>query len=146
MRAALAHLFPIQLQQDTRMTTDSAQARDIKSALDELIHSAANSHLEILESLYHRDMTVHMLAPDNSLHTFDKPGFITQMQKTLETNGPPDSWAKYHTVDATAGRGHVLISRRVNLTGDEVSLITLSIDFVFEDGRWQIIREVIFTG
>ncbi|WP_256367499.1 hypothetical protein [Ruegeria sp. THAF33] len=35
--------------------------------------------------------------------------------------------------------------RRKNNVTNRKQLVTLSIDFVFEDGRWQITREVIMT-
>ncbi|MGQ7845184.1 hypothetical protein ACUNV4_11955 [Granulosicoccus sp. 3-233] len=55
-----------------------------------------------------------------------------------------DPWAQYHLVEADDTRGHILISRRNNVTGRR-QLLTLSIDFVLEDDRWQISREVIMS-
>ena len=38
---------------------------------------------------------------------------------------------------------HVIISRKNNLSGRD-QILLLSIDLIFEDNRWQVIREVIF--
>lgn len=127
------------------MTPNSPQAAAVKSALDDLIQSATHADFGILDKMYHADMRIYMFGPDGQLHVSDKTAFTQHVKKSAEGAKPPSDWAKYHLVEADETRGHVLISRKVDLTGT-LQIVTLSIDFVFEDGRWQIIREVIFTG
>lgn len=127
------------------MTPDSPQAAEVKAVLDELIQSASNSAFTILDSIYHEDMSIYMLGSELQLHRSDKKGFIEQVIKGTKSTDKPSSWAKYHLVEADETNGHVIISRKVNLTGEE-QIVSLSIDFTYEDNRWQIIREVIFTG
>lgn len=126
------------------MKTDSTQATEVKAVLDELIHSASNAHLDILTTLYHEDMKIYLLDPSRELHVMGKLGFIEHLTELMKSGNAPSTWAKYHIVEADEKRGHVVISRKVNLTGEE-QLITLSIDFIFEDGRWQITKEIIYT-
>ena len=128
------------------MTTDSPQAAVIKETLDNLIHSASNAHLDVLETLYHDDMTIYMLDEDKALHLMGKRDFIDFLKLSIKDENMPSTWANYHHVEADEKNGHIIISRKVNLGGGQNRDITLSIDFVFEDNRWQISREVIFSG
>lgn len=127
------------------MSPDSPQAQEVKQSLDALIHSASNAHFDILETLYHDHMKIYMLDPNRDLHIMEKRGFIDHLTESLKEGKHPSTWAKYHVVEADEKYGHVVISRKVNLTGEE-QLITLSIDFVYESGRWQITREMIFAS
>lgn len=127
------------------MTPNSPQAVEVKTALDELIQSASSSEFTILESIYHDDMSIYLLDGNIELNRMDKKGFIEHVIRGTESAEAPNIWAKYHLVEADETNGHVIISRKVNLTGKE-QIVSLSIDFKFEDNRWQIIREVIFAG
>jgi len=127
------------------MISDSPQATQVKETLDNLIHSAAQANLEVLDTLYHDDMKINMLDANKQLHVMDKRGFIDFLRESTASGHTPSTWAQYHLVEADDKKGHVIISRKANLMGDE-KIITLSIDFVFESGRWQISREVIFTS
>lgn len=129
------------------MTPNSPQAAEVKAAVDKLIDSASRGELDILETLYHDDMNIHMLGgggEDTELQIIDKPGFIAHLTETMKGGDFPNTWAKFHLVEADEKNGHVVISRKVNL-GTEGKVISLSIDFVYEDDRWQITREVIFA-
>lgn len=127
------------------MTPDSPQALEVRVALDELIHSASNFDFTILELIYHDEMSIYLIDGNLDLHRMDKAGFIEQVIQGTESAETPNIWAKFHLVEADDTNGHVIISRKVNLTGKE-QIVTLSIDLVYEDDRWQIIREVIFAG
>lgn len=127
------------------MTPNSPQSTEVKAALDKLIHSVSNEQFEILDAIYHQSMKIYMLDGNDDLTQMDKTGFMNHVSEATKSAEEPHTWAKYHLVEADETNGHVIISRRVNLTG-ELQTITLSIDFVFEDGRWQITREIIFAG
>lgn len=124
------------------LRSDSPQATEVKAALDELIASASASEFDILDRIYHDNMQIFMLGEDGEVQRNDKAGFIRHVTESTEAAIEPNIWAKYHSVEANETQGHVVISRRVNLTGSE-KIVTLSIDFVHEDGRWQITREII---
>lgn len=126
------------------MKPDSPQAVEVKAVLDKLIHSVTEQGFDILESTYHEKMRIYLLEGSNALHLMDKEGFKKHVTEATKTAEAPNIWAKYHLVEADEKNGHVVISRKVNLTGAE-QVVTLSIDFVYEDDRWQITREVIFT-
>ena len=126
------------------MSPNTPQAAEVKAAIDGLIQSASNAEFDILEDIYHDDMQIYMLDPDRNLNQMDKQAFSQHVTTSTEDAEAPNIWAKYHLVEADEKEGHVLISRKVNLTGEE-RVVTLSIDLVREDDRWQITREVIFT-
>ncbi len=127
------------------MTPESTHAKDVRNLIDNLIQSAANAQFDLLESLYHDAMKIYMLDGDNNLHIMDKRGFIEHLHLSAKNGSAPSTWAKYHIVEADEKNAHVVISRKVNLTGEEKQ-ISLSIDFIHENDRWQITREMIFAG
>lgn len=128
------------------MTPNSTQAKVVKDTLDNLIHSVSNAQLDVLETLYHENMTIYMLDESKDLHLMGKRDFIDYLKLSTKDGNVPNTWAKYHRVEADEKHGLVLISRKINLGGGKERDITLSIDFIFEDDRWQITREVIFSG
>ncbi len=54
-----------------------------------------------------------------------------------------NTWAHYHRIDVNGENADVLLSRKNDLSGTNMILV-LSMDLVHEDGRWQVLREVIF--
>lgn len=127
------------------MTTDAPQVAEIKAAIERLMNSAKNGEIEFLEEIYHEHMRIYMINGDNEVMEMNKPMFIAHIKKAVEAGEGVNTWAKFHKIEANENAGHVLISRKVNLTGTE-KMITLSIDLVRAEKRWQIIRETIFTG
>lgn len=127
------------------MTPNSSQTAEVKAAIDGLIHSASNYDFSVLERIYHDDMKIFMIGPEGAMNQSDKAGFIKHVTDKTNEAETPHIWSKYHLVEADEHCGHVVISRKVNLTG-EMQIVTLSIDLIFEDDRWQITREVICTA
>lgn len=126
------------------MTPDHPNAAAVKSTLDGLINNVSGHSFEVLDRVYHRDMRTYLLVDGDALMQNDKDGFMAHVQESMGQATDPDPWARYHLIEADDSRGHVLISRRNNVTGRK-QLVTLSIDFVLEDDRWQISREVIMS-
>ena len=99
----------------------------------------------ILEEIYHDDMQVIMLDPGDDVSLAGKTEFQEMVRSALEANnGTIGTWAKFHHVSVDGNKAHVLISRQNELTGPDMQ-ITLGIDLVREQNRWQITREVIVT-
>ena len=126
------------------MTEDHANVSAVKDALDGLIHGVSGHSFEVLDNLYHRDMQTYLLLNDGALMRNDKTGFMAFIRNNMGALKDDDPWVRYHLVEADDTRGHIVVSRKNDATG-RYQLISLSIDFVLEDGRWQIIREVIMT-
>lgn len=127
------------------MTPNTPLAVAVKDAIDELIQSASQSEFEILDRIYHDDMKIFMIGADATVSQFDKAAFTKHLVASTQAGEAPSTWAKYHSVEADDRHGHVVISRKVNLTGDE-QIVTLSIDLIYENNRWQITREVILAA
>lgn len=127
------------------MSPDTPQAAQVRAAIETLVQSASAKDFAILDRIYHDDMQIFMFGPDGTVHQSDKAQFKAHVIARTNEAGKPDVWAKFHLVTADEKNGHVVISRRVNLTG-EMQIVTLSIDLIFEDDRWQITREVIATS
>lgn len=117
----------------------------VRAAIEALIKAGTSSDLGALERIYHRDMQILMQDEAGSVQRFDKPAFIAMLENAVSGTRPEDhQWARFDAVDAKGDRGHVLITRRVPLAGDD-KLLTLSIDLRHEDDRWQVTREVILV-
>ncbi|XMO87452.1 nuclear transport factor 2 family protein [Algibacter sp. AS12] len=116
----------------------------VKKVIVDLIQTATNYDVETLDTIYHNDLNVIMIDTDDNLNTANKEAFKGLFKSKRDAGDPPmNTWAKFHKIDVNGKNAHVLLSRKNNLSGQEQILI-LSIDLVFEDGRWQVTREVIF--
>lgn len=116
----------------------------IKEVIDDLIQTATTYDLNKLENIYHDDLSVIMIDVDDNLNTANKETFEGIFKSKKEAGDQPMStWAKYHKIDVNNNKAHVLISRKNNLSGID-QILFLSVDLIFEDNRWQVIREVIF--
>lgn len=116
---------------------------EVRGAIDALIHTATTYDVDTLDRIYHDRLHVVMLDADHNVKTADKAGFKALFAAKRDAGDPPmDSWARFHWVEVAGDSAHVLLSRKNNLGGTDMDL-TLSIDLVHEDDRWQVLREVI---
>ncbi len=118
---------------------------DVKKTIEQLIKSGTTFNLNQLELLYHKNIEVIMLDDKGNKMLTDKTGFKNIFKQKKDNGDPPlNTWAEFHHISTHENNGHVILTRKVNLTGEEKKL-TLSIDLIFEDNRWQVTREVIFS-
>lgn len=126
------------------MAPDNAQQTEVRQAIDDLIQTATTYDVDTLERIYHDTLKVVMIDTDHNVNTADKATFKGLFASKRDAGDPPmNTWAKYHSIDVNGTDAHVLLSRKNDLSGVNMDL-TLSIDLVLEDGRWQVVREVIF--
>ena len=117
----------------------------LRARIDELMKAGVSADMETLDKIYHDYLVVMDLSIDGRLMTLEKNDFMALLKETFRDKTPEDHmWSKIHSLTVTGDRGHVLISRRIPVGGPNM-MIDLSIDFVFEDGRWQVVREVNFS-
>lgn len=117
----------------------------LRARLDELMNAGVRADLEKLDRIYHPDLRVLDLTIDGELTDLNKQDFMAMLKETFRNENPEDHlWAKIHSLTVSGEHGHVLISRKIPVGGPK-RMIDLSIDFLFQDGRWQVIREVNFS-
>ncbi|MCY4641417.1 MAG: nuclear transport factor 2 family protein [Gammaproteobacteria bacterium] len=117
---------------------------DIQDAIDELIECATRYDTDALERIYHEDLHIVMVGVDNSVRTHDKESFIELFAEKKKMNAPQmGRWVKYHHVHIQGNDAVIVLDRINDVAGVEMKL-KCSIDLVFEDGRWQVLREEIF--
>ena len=117
----------------------------LRARLEELMQAGVRADMAMLDTIYHEDIEVMDLGIDGRLMTLQKQEFMAMLQETFRDKTPEyHLWFHLHRLTVTGHRGHVLISRKIPVGGPKM-MIDLSIDFVFEDGRWQVIREVNFS-
>lgn len=125
--------------------TDDSKIAAIKVTIEALINAGTTNDIRGLDQIYHDDMRIHMIDTDYNLIQHDKPGFIAMLEGMIDAKGgAPNTWAQFNEIEAKGSDGHVLITRKVKM-GNADRVLVLSIDLIFEDDRWQVIREVIFS-
>jgi hypothetical protein len=127
------------------MIQENTYAAAVMQVIHELIAAGTSFDIDQLERIYHDDLQVLMIDDDGNVNEANKMAFKEMFQSKLDTGDPPlNTWAKFSHIEADALKAHVLVMRKVKLMEDEQNL-TLSIDLVHEDNRWQVTREVIFA-
>lgn len=126
------------------MPFDTPRDAQVRQAIDNLIQTATTYDVATLERIYHDNLHVMMIDNNHTLTTTDKEGLTALFASKRDAGDPKmNTWAKFHNIQVDGDTAHVLLSRKTNLTGMDMDL-TLSIDLIFEDDRWQVTREVIF--
>lgn len=117
----------------------------IRETIESLIKIATNFDVDKLKSIYYNNIKVIMIDALGRKTISDKQTFI-DLFKSKRDNGdaPLNTWAEFNHIEHNGNKGLVILKRKVNLTGVEEK-IALSIDLIWEENRWQITREVIFT-
>lgn len=115
----------------------------VRQTIDKLIQTATSYDIDALDAIYHDDMSVLMIDINDNVSGANKSNLIDLFRSKRDTGAPPmNTWAKYHNIEVTDDKAHVLLSRKNDLTGKPMRLL-LSIDLIICDERWQVIREVI---
>ncbi|QHQ36087.1 nuclear transport factor 2 family protein [Algicella marina] len=124
----------------TEKTEDALRAKVL-----DLMRYGTSANMEELDRIYHDNIVVMDLNIDGRLVTLEKQGFMAMLKEAFKDKIPDEHmWSRIHSLTVDGDRGHVLISRKIPVGGPKMH-IELSIDFIFEDGRWQVVREVNFS-
>lgn len=127
------------------MTENNKYTEQIKSTIKELIKAGTTFNVEKLEEIYHNELEIIMIDENGHTMLANKSMFKNIFQaKKNNGDSPLNTWAKFNLILGDSQKGLVVISRKVNLTGEERKL-TLNIDLVKKNNNWQVIREVIFS-
>ena len=124
---------------------DEKTEEGLKKAIYRLIEPDENFGIAALDSIYHDDMVVVMIDANDNKNVFRKEAFKKLIASKLEgEERTKNTWAKFIHTEINQDKGHIVVKRRVNLT-EQKSELTVILDFVWEDNRWQIIRENILS-
>lgn len=125
------------------MTTKTESG--LQETIEMLIQAGTSFDLELLDQLYHKDLQIIMLDAEKQKMLANKTAFMELFAAKKAANEQDlNTWSAIHHVGVKDNLGVVIIERKVNLTGTE-NFISLVIDFIWEDNRWQVVREVILT-
>lgn len=125
------------------MPLDTPRDAQVRQTIDDLIQTATTYDVAALDRIYHDSLHVMMIDQTHILNTADKDAFKALFTSKRDAGDPPmNTWAKFHNIKVDGDTAHVLLSRKNDLSGVNMDL-TLSIDLIFEDDRWQVTREVI---
>ncbi len=124
---------------------DTKTELGLKKAITRLIEPDVNFGLAQLDAIYHDDMIVIMIDPNENKTIYKKDAFKKLIASKLEGDErTKNTWAKFIHLEVNKDKGHIVVKRRINLT-DKKSELMVILDFIWEDNRWQITREVILS-
>ena len=127
------------------MTTQTHTKEAIRAAIGRLIDRATHFDVDALETIYHRDFHTTLVMPDSTVSAYDKAGVLAHPCKQAEAGeaqfNPWAGWHDFHVLGDTAVC--VLTRKHSGMRGEEMKLLC-NIEWRFEDGRWQVLREQIF--
>ena len=118
----------------------------IRKAMDHLIDRATNFDVDALETIYHQDFHTTLVMPDSTVVAYNKKEFIAHFRKQAEEEGKTqlNAWADWHDLHVLGDSAVCVLTRQHSgMTGEEMKLLC-NIEWRFEDGRWQVLREQIF--
>ena len=127
------------------MTNSTHTAEAIRAVMDRLIDRATNFDVDALETIYHKDFHTTLVMPDSTVATYDKEEFIAHFRKQAEEGKTRlNSWADWHDFHVLGDTAVCVLTRKHSgMSGEEMQLLC-NIEWRFEDGRWQVLREQIF--
>lgn len=127
------------------MTKATHTKEAIRAAMDHLIDRATHFDIEALDTIYHDDFHTTLVMPDNTVKTYNKREFKEHFAKQAkEGKSQLNTWAEWHDFHVLGDSAVCVLTRKHSgMNGEEMKLLC-NIEFKFEDGRWQVLREQIF--
>lgn len=127
------------------MLHDTHTPQAIRAAMDHLIDRATKFDVQALDSIYHNDFHTTLIMPDSTVVTYNKAEFTAHFAKQAEEGGAPlNTWADWHDFHVLGDSAVCVLSRKHSGMNGEEMLLLCNIEWRFEDGRWQVLREQIF--
>jgi len=117
----------------------------IRAAMDHLIDRATRFDVDALETIYHKDFHTTLVMPNGEVTTYDKQGFIAHFrQQAQDGKTQLNTWADWHDFHVLGDSAVCVLTRKHSgMSGEEMKLLC-NIEWRFESGRWQVLREQIF--
>ena len=127
------------------MTEPTHTNEAIRAAMDRLIDRATDFDVDALETIHHRGFHTTLVMPDSTVVTYDKKGFIAHFRKQAEEGKTRlNPWADWHDFHVLGDRAVCVLTRKHSGMNNEGMKLPCNIEWRFEDGRWQVLREQIF--
>ncbi len=115
----------------------------LKQAIENVIKVGTTFDIEQLEYIYHENLQVIMVGQNGLNGILDKQS-VKAMFQAKKDNGdsPLNDSVEFNLIQANGDLGHVIVTRKVNLTGVEQRLV-FSIDLIKKGDSWLVTREVV---
>ena len=115
----------------------------LKQAIENVIKVGTTFDIEQLEYIYHENVQVIMVGQNGLNGILDKQS-IKAMFQAKKDNGdsPLNDSVEFNLIQANGDSGHVIVTRKVNLTGVEQRLV-FSIDLIKKGDSWLVTREIV---
>jgi ketosteroid isomerase-like protein len=117
--------------------------KTLKQAIENVIKAGTTFDIEQLEHVYHENLKVILVGQNGLNGILDKQS-VKGMFQAKRDNGdtPLNDWAEFNHIEANGDLGHVIVTRKVNLTGVEQRFV-FSIDLVKNEDGWLVTKEVV---
>ncbi|WP_027418946.1 hypothetical protein [Crocinitomix catalasitica] len=116
--------------------------KTLKQVGENLIKAGTTFDIEQLAFFYHKNLKVFLVDTNGQSNMLDKKTVLTMFQSKRDNGDAPlNNWAEYSNIDVNGDLGHIIVIRKVNLTGVEQKFV-FSLELIWEDNRWQVTREV----
>ena len=124
---------------------DEKTEEGLKKVINRLIEPDEDFGIATLDAIYHDDMIVVMIDENDHKSIFRKEAFKKLIASKLEGDErTKNTWAKFIHIEVNKDNGHIVVKRRINLT-NRINELTVILDFLWFNNRWQIIRETILS-
>ncbi|MDN3667988.1 peroxiredoxin-like family protein [Echinicola jeungdonensis] len=140
----MTRLEPTELLEKLKNKKMIAQSKKtLKQAIENVIQAGTTFEIEQLEQVYHENLKVIMVDQNGLNGILDKQS-VKNMFQAKRDNGdsPLNDWAEFNHIQANGDLGHVIVTRKVNLTGVEQRFV-FNIDLVRNGEGWLVTREVV---
>lgn len=118
---------------------------EVRSTVERLIDRGSNYDVDELEKLYHPDLNIVKIDNNGRVETFSREQNMEFFRNRQLSQSPPLSTeAQFNYIYADEVRGHVLVTRQMDMTG-VLERSVFSIELVKSNGNWQIYRETAFV-
>ena len=127
------------------MTRPTHTKEAVRAAIDHLIDRTTQFDVDALDTIYHRDFPTTLVMLDSTVSAYDKAGVLAHSRKQAEAGETqPNPWADWHDFHVLGDSAVCVLTRKHSGTNNEEMKLLCNIEWRFEDGRWQVLREQIF--
>lgn len=124
---------------------NNRDVNSVRKTIDSYIENASHFQVDELERIYHNDLRIIEINENGNVESLSRADAISFFKsKQTEAAKPLSTDAEFNYVEVTGTEGHVVVTRKMK-PKDKLSKSVVSISLIWEDDRWQIIRQTAFV-
>ncbi|MBI5747789.1 MAG: hypothetical protein HZA00_01600 [Nitrospinae bacterium] len=125
--------------------SDSFESEAVKRTVMDIIEHGSVYDVEKLDELYADNMQIIRIGKDGKTSVVSKKDVLSFFNsKRAKNDEPLSKEAHFNYVDATNGKGHVIVTRVMKLFGSPQKSI-YNICLAKHNDRWRIVKETVIS-